>query len=145
MYRQTKAVLAIMPASFTNGATATGMIDTLGYDQLNLDIIQATSNAVTNNLSVCKLAEADVTTISSASDITEFVGDGAGGFTVPNADTSDPQLYKLNVDLRARKRYLFLSLSPVTTQILGAVANLDKGKEAPISATDANVAVLVEG
>jgi hypothetical protein len=145
MNPQSKAVLVLATTSLTNGATGTGSVDTLGYDFLSLDLLQTTSNNTTNNLSVCKLSESDTTDATNYSDITAFVGDGTDGFTVPAADTSNSQLYKFNMDLRGRKRYIKLTASPLTTQSLTAIANLHKAEQAPVSATNAGVAVLVEG
>ena len=52
---------------------------------------------------------------------------------------------KFNVDLKGRERYLRLSISPLTTQVITAIANLYRGDEAPVNTTDANVKALVEG
>jgi len=141
-----KQVIAISPQSVTNAATATGNIDTQGFDgYATIDIAMATSNNVTNNPSVLKLAECDTTVVTSFADITAFVGDGTGGFTIPNAVTSGVWGAKFNVDLRGRKRYLRVSISPLTTQILSVVANLFKGDEAPVGTTLANVKAIVNG
>lgn len=140
-----KQVIAISPASFTNGATATGNIDTLGFDYATIDLAMATSNDVTNNPSVLKLAESDDTVVTNFADITAFVGDGAGGFTIPPAVTQGPWGMQFRVDCRKRKRYLRLSVSPVTTQSMSAVANLSRGDEAPVGTTSANVKALVSG
>jgi len=144
MNPSTKQVIAISQASATNAATATGQIDTLGFDYVSIDVITATSNAVSNNPSVLKLSESDTTDATNYSDITEFVGDGTGGFTIPNSVTSGNWGVKFNVDLRAKKRYLKVSVSPVTTQVITAIANLSKAKSAPVNTTDANVKALVE-
>lgn len=145
MNTQPKQVIVINQSSTTNAETASGNIDTMGYDFLSLDVITTTSNAVTNNPSVLKLAESDDTVVSNFSDITEFVGDGTGGFTIPDAVTSGDWGVKFNVDLRGRKRYLKLSVSPVTTQTISGIGNLTKAEQSPVSATDANVKALVEG
>jgi len=145
MLSQTKAVHMLAPTSVTAAGTATGSVDTLGFDRVSIDVIQATADAVSNNLSVCKLSESDTTDATNYSDITKFVGDGAGGFTIPNASTAAHQLYKFNLDVRARKRYLKITMSPLTTQILQAVANLSRAEQLPVTATDAGVALLVEG
>ena len=145
MLSQSKAVLALATTSVTNAGTATGVVDTLGFSRLSLDVLQTTSNNTTNNLSVCKLSESDTTDATNYSDITKFVGDGAGGFTVPAADTSNSQLYKFNLDLKGRKRYIKFTGSPVTTQSLTAIANLTRGENDPITAATAGVALLVEG
>jgi hypothetical protein len=145
MKPNTKAVLVLATTSLTNGATGTGSVDTLGYDFLSLDVLQTTSNVVSNKLSVCKLSESDTTDATNYSDVAAFVGGGTGGFTIPSADTSNSQLYKMNMDLRARKRYIKLSASPVTTQSITAIANLSLAEQSPVSATNAGVAALVVG
>jgi len=142
-----KRSIVINQASTTNAATASGNVDTLGFDHLELDVLMATSNAATNNPSVLKLSESDDTVVTNFADITAAVGDGTGGFTIPNAETAatnEPYGVKFNVDLRGRKRYLKLSVSPLTTQVITAIANLTRADEAPITAAQANVDALVE-
>lgn len=140
-----KQVIAINGASTTNAATASGNIDTLGFEYVSIDVTTTTSNAATNNPSVLKISESDDTVVTNFADITAFVGDGVGGFTVPNSVTSGVWGVKLNVDLRARKRYLKVTVSPLTTQVISAVANLSLGKTSPTDATGAGVKALVEG
>lgn len=142
---QQKQIIVISQASTTNAATASGNIDRLGFDFLTLDVLIATSDDTTNNPTVLKLAESDDTVVSNFADITEFVGDGTGGFTIPAAVTSGNNTLKFNVDCRKRKRYLKLSISPLTTQVITAIANLSRGDEAPDDITSANVLGLVEG
>ena len=140
----TKQVIPFAPASFTNAATASGNIDRQGFDFMSLDVTMSTSNDTTNNPSVLKLSESDDTVVTNFVDIAAAVGDGVGGFTIPNAVTEGTWGVKLNVDLRGRKRYLKLSASPVTTQVIAAVANLSAGDEAPAAAGSAGVNALVE-
>lgn len=140
-----KTDVAITPASFTNGATASGNIDTLGFNWLTLDVVTSTSNDTTNNPSVLKLSESDDTVVTNFSDITEFVGDDSDGFTIPDAVTSGDWAVKFNVDLRGRKRYIKCSVSPVTTQVVAAVANLGVGDEAPGNDAADDMKAVVEG
>lgn len=144
-----KKVLVLNQASTTNGATASGNIDTLGYDYVNLDVIMTTSNDATNNPSVLKLSESDDTVVTNFADITEFVGDGTGGFTIPSAITAatsiDGPYATFNVNCRGRKRYLKLSVSPVTTQSITAIAQLGRAHEEPVGTTDQSVSVIVNG
>ena len=143
MLPQQKQTIVISQASTTNAATATGNIDTLGFDFLTLDVIASTSNDTTNNFSVLKLAESDDTVVTNFADVSGFVGDT--DFTIPAAVTQGNWGMKFNVDCRARKRYLRLSASPLTTQVITAIANLSRGNEAPVNTTSANVTALVEG
>jgi len=146
MKTQVKADIMITPVSITNAGTASGYIDTLGYEEVWIAMTQGTTNTTSNNLSVCKITEGETTVLSNASAITALTGDGAGGFTIPSGDTADPQVYLFHLDKRngPRKRYLFLEASPLTTQIIGATALMMKGKEAPVTAAKAGAALLVE-
>jgi len=139
-----KTVLAINQLSVTNAGTASGNIDTLGYDFVEIDVIATSSNAATNNPSVLKLSESDDTVVTNFANVSGAVGDT--DFTIPNAYTNTASDFKVkfSVDCRPRKRYLKVSISPVTTQSFTAIANLHKGDEGPDSATDAGVNVLVE-
>jgi len=142
MRPQTKQVIAIAQSSTTNAATATGNVDTLGFDFCSLDVIMATSNDTTNNPTVFKLAESDDTVVSNFADITAFVGDTA--WTIPDAVTAGNWGVKFNVDCRGRKRYLRLSISPLTTQVITAIANLSLGDESGSNTTVAGVKALVQ-
>ena len=140
-----KAVLAVTPTSTTNGATQTGNIDTMGFDHVTIDVFATTADVVSNKFQTCKISHSDTTDATNFSDITKFVAGGVGGFTLANADTSSPYIVKLNVDTLALKRYLKVSVSPRTTQTIGVLANLTKGEQSPVSASNANVNSLVEG
>jgi len=137
-----KCVLAINQVSATNGETATGIIDTLGYDFAEIDVFSTTSNNVTNNPSVLKIGDGDTT--AAFTNVSGAVGDT--DFTIPNCYTSTASDFKVkfSVDCRSLKRYLQVSISPVTTQVFSVVANLHRGDEGPDSAADAGVDALVE-
>ena len=139
-----KSDVFLQTTSVTNGATASAFLDTLGFDAVTIDLVSTTADNATNNPSVLKFSEGDTTT--AATDITELVGDGTGGFTVPSwhTATANAKTVKFNIDLRHRKRYLKLTVSPVTTQSFTAIANFYKGELAPVNTTDSNVLALVQ-
>lgn len=141
MRNSMKQVIAINQASTTNAATATGNIDTLGYDQLDVDIITTTSNDTTNNPSVLKLSESDDTVVTNFADISGAVGDT--DFTIAAAVTSGNWGAKFRVALKGRKRYIKVSVSPVTTQVITAIGNLSRAEQSPESASNAGVNNLV--
>ena len=145
MRRTEKQVIVINQASTTNGATASGNIDTLGYDEAAIDVILSTTAAATNNPSVLKLSESDDTVVTNFADISGFVGDT--DFTIPNAvtDTNSHWGVKFNVDCTGRKRYLKVSVTPITTMSITAVANLGRPDTSPETAAKANVLALVQG
>lgn len=144
MFPQLKTIMAISPISKTNGATATGTIDTLGADFVTIDVHTTTADTTTNKLTVLKISESDTTDATNFSDITALVGGGASGFTIPNPVTSGDNLHKFNIDARGRKRYLKVTVTPPTTQTITAIANLAANEQAPITASKAGVNVLVE-
>src|SRR6185295_16602980 len=114
MLPQLKTIVAVNAVSKTAAATASGLIDTLGYDWCTIDIIAATADVVSNKPTVLKLQEADTT---DATNLVDVVGTRGGtalsssvDFVIPNANTAATAVlqnnYKFNVDCRARKRYL---------------------------------------
>lgn len=135
MFPVLKSVLVLDKRGATNGETVTANIDTLGADWMTLDVHSSTSNNTTNNPSTFKLSEGDTTDATAFSDITAFVGDGTGGWTVPSwhTQTADAKCVKFDVDLRHRKRYLKLTLTPITTQDFIAIANLGRNENTPTS------------
>ena len=152
MNPQLKAVVAINAVSASNAGTATSsVIDTLGYDWATIDVWATTQSASTQagSPSILKLQESDNTTATNFVDVVGFRG---GSATATNVDfvvgigrTAGINNYKLNVDCRARKRYLSVVVSPTTTQTFYGLANLGKGENAPIDATKAGVLSLIDG
>jgi uncharacterized protein (DUF1778 family) len=147
MLSQMKTIVAVNAVSTTNGATTTGIIDTLGYDFCTVDVIAATADVVSNSPTTVKLQEADVTNASSFADIVGFRS--GTDFTIPNANTAATAVlqnnYKFNVDCRARRRYLQAVYSPRTTQVVTVLANLGRAEQSPGTPAKANAMTLAEG
>lgn len=132
--QNTATKVAIKPQSVATTATASGHVDTLGYEEAAVDIALDSAGATSSNPATLKLQEADVTNDSSFADITGFVGDATDGFTIPAADTASPQLVRLNLDLRKRKRYLRVVATPAgAAQLLAATVVLGKAKDSSIA------------
>lgn len=143
IYAQATKKVPMEPASFTNGATASLVIDRLGFDYASIDIQLGHVDSTSHVPSTLKLQEADVNAATNFVDITSPTS-----FTTlaPAAGlTAGVQAISANVDCRNRKRYIQLVVIPVTTQVIGAVANLSRGHSEVSNATDANVAVQVNG
>lgn len=139
-----KTVYAVVATNVTAAATGTATIDRLGFDHVSLDLIMGTANVVSNKPTVLKLAHSDITDATGFSDLTPFVGGTA--FTIPNALTSADNIYRFEVDMRNRKRYLKFSVSPATTQDTRYLARLGRaGEAADASATKAGVSLIVSG
>jgi len=145
IHSQNEKVVASVPtAAIGATATATLTIDTLGYDAASIKVMRA-GNASTVFANVLKVEEGDTT--SSYANVTALVGDGAGGFTIPAAagSTSTTDIVKLDVDCRARKRYLKVSYTPGASATCGLVACLSRAEVSPENAAAAGVAALVNG
>jgi hypothetical protein len=132
-----------------SNSTVTAVFDTVGFARAVVDVWYGAA-ATTNGPAVCKLEEGDTT--SSFSAITALTGGGVGGFTIAaaHATTSTPNAYRFDVDLRGRKRYLKVSLTPSTAQattVLTCVAKADLYHAAldASSATGQGVNQLVTG
>lgn len=135
-YLQAVKKIILEPISLTNGATASLTIDTLGADTMSVDVLLARTSSATNVPTVLKLQEADVTNTSSFADISGATGTSA--FT--SGSTTAGNIVKFDVTLvGARKRYLRLQVSPLTTQVVGAIATLGRLEQMPTTAANANV------
>lgn len=143
-----KSAVVIKQEAATNAATLTSdNIDTLGADFVKIIVHATTSNNATNNPSVLKVQECDTTVDTSFADVTALVGDGTGGFTIPNCPTATTTapLAILNVDTRARKRYLRVKISPITTQTFSVIALSGRNEQSPVGTTAENCGVVVSG
>lgn len=116
-----KMVALISPISKTAAASASGTVDTDGYDHATILTILDTAGT---NPTALVLGEGTAT--NSFTDLAEFVGDST--FTIPAIDTDDPQVVRFEVDLITVKRYLELAVTAGATQVLSAVCILSKGE-----------------
>ena len=134
-----KAVLAILPVSKTAGATASGTIDTKGFSFCSVDLVGSATGDTTAP-TVLKIEQSHDLTTYAAMGVTQTTD-----FTLPVGNTAGGVILKANIDLRGKRRYLKVTISPGTTTIVAAVANLFKGgnNPAPVGTTGANVDVLV--
>ena len=107
--QQTKFVSVTPPAAIIdNAAVTTAAIDTLGWDYLEVFVyLGATDIAMT----VCKLQTSD--TDGSYADLTGAVygtsTDIAGSTSALPIATDDNKCFKIEVDLRGKKRYFDLA------------------------------------
>ena len=141
-----KVSVMISPQTVTSTGTLSGYVDTRGFDYAEILLVASTTDAPTNNPTLLYIREHDTTTsATSMTAITAFAGDGASGFTVASWSSTVDNSTLFCIDLKGRKRYLGIAISPLTTHTLTAVANLYRGDEMPIGTTAANVINLVTG
>ncbi|VTS03557.1 Uncharacterized protein OS=Marichromatium purpuratum 984 GN=MARPU_09545 PE=4 SV=1 [Gemmata massiliana] len=143
-----KTVLVTPPAAIVNNAAfATATIDTLGFSYLEIFVA---FGAMDIGSTLLKVQESDDPGMSGAVDVVGTrVGtdpnDTGAASTLPSA-TSDNTMFKFEIDLKGRKRYLDLFLTGgngATGTFAVAWANLHEGDSAPTSAADKGVAQLM--
>ena len=135
-----KEYVVFDPISVTSAATATGYVDTLGYDYCTFRLMANTATASTAWIA-CKVSEsADATNTTNVATLL-----GGTAFDLPACATATVQkpIAILNVDCRGRERYLHLHATPFTTSILASSATLYRAKQAPVGATLQNAYTVV--
>jgi len=137
------AIVAMPPATTATNATQSMVFSTVGYDSCVIDVLVGTHATNGASISTLKLSESDSSTsITNHSDIAKFTGgtqtSSTVGFVIPGADVlGEGSVIEFQVDLRARKRYLALQITPGTTTMqIGAIARLTRSKESADSASE---------
>jgi hypothetical protein len=131
---------ALAPVSL-NGAGTTIVIDTLGFDFLEVAVLHGAVGAA--DYTVLKASESDATsdanTLSSGSDITGLiVGTStniAGSASTFPGDTADGTIDLFEIDLRNRKRYIDISATSGAASLVAIVARLSRAEQEPTTAT----------
>lgn len=141
----TKTVAKIGTGDTTTSQTATHTIDTLGYGYASIDVVFEPAAATTDAICTALKVEESDASGSGFANITELVGGGTGGFTIPTSGskTADSNVVRLNLDLRSHKRYLKVSATPVAASVVATVVRLGRAEVSPVSASDSGVQVVV--
>ena len=145
IHSQNHKVVADVPAAAV-GSTATAqlVIDTIGYDHASITVLRA-SNASTVFANAVKVEESDASG-SNYSDVTALVGGGTGGFSIPAVSaTGSVSVLKIDVDTKAKKRYLRVNYTPGASANVAIVARLGRAEVSPENASQAGVIGLVRG
>lgn len=145
--QNTKTVASIGTADTATNATFSHVIDTLGYEYASVDIVLEANSATTDALArALSLQHSDTDSDAAYAGITEFVGGGTGGFTIPTTSSSSASnIVRFNLDMRGRKRYLRVRATPQAASVVCSVARLGKANVGPANASDKGVAVVVSG
>ncbi len=139
-----RSISIFKPQSVATNATVTGNVDRLGYDYVSIDLHLDSQASTTTIPTAITIAEADNTSATSFVTIAPLCGGSAantsGNFVLPNAQTV-ANIIQINIDCRARKRYLQLGFTAaVGAQIASATARLGRAKEPPTAAAGAGTA-----
>jgi hypothetical protein len=133
-------------AAVGSTATSTLVIDTLGYDHASITVMRA-SNASTAFANALKVEESDASG-SGYSDVTGLVLGAVNGFTVPAisaAGTAVTSVVKLDVDTKARKRYLRVAYTPGASANIAITGRLSRAETSPENASQAGSLAWVRG
>jgi hypothetical protein len=138
-YNQNTKTISLAPASVNQSQTATLIVDTKGFANAQFVVLPQTASATTRVVAL-SIAEGDTT--AAFTNVTGYVGgtNSADGFTLPAemaTSATAVQPLVLNVDCLGKKRYLRLSYTPGTTQVVGAICNLSRPATAPDSIGEA--------
>jgi hypothetical protein len=128
-------------ASVAATATFTHEIDTLGFKYASIDVLFSPFTASNVSIaSVLRVSEAD-TSGATGSNVSGLVG--GTDFTIASTGASTGAdigaIARFNVDLRGRRRYLTVRVSPSTTVAVISSARLSKAESGPTTASEANV------
>lgn len=142
IHSQMEKVVAAVPTAATT-TTTTLVIDTLSWDYASIVVARA-SNSATAFAATLKVEESDDNL--SYSNVSGFLG--GTDFTIPTVtDTSSVSVVKLDVDAKAKKRYLKVSACPSTSSAIAVAitGRLSRGENAPASASEAGCIGWVKG
>jgi hypothetical protein len=152
VYKTDKQIFnAIPPAASVNGAGFTSnVIDTQGYEYLEL---LAIFGAIGANVALLKVQESDAktnaTTLTAGADVpgtvvgTDTKDDGTAS-ALPALTTDNNKVWKFEIDLRGRKRYLQIQCTAgAGATFLTAIAELGRGAQLPTTAAQKGAAAVM--
>jgi len=158
MLPNSKSVVPFEGLTMSSAGTVMGTIDTKGYDFASIKLVAGTGDAASTAVTTLRMCESDdtssLTAYTDGDAVTAFVGAAAtstsAGFVLPALSSTKQNVYKFNVDLRGRKRYLGINFAPEKQTVgVGCVADLHRAEEDPAEATAATSAdgarVIVSG
>ena len=128
-------------ASVAATATFTHEIDTLGYKYASIDVMFSPYTASNVSIAnVLRVSEAD-TSGATGSSVSGLVGGTDFTIAATGASTGADigAIARFNVDLRGRRRYLTVRVTPSTTVAVISSARLSKGESHATTASEANV------
>jgi hypothetical protein len=129
----------------TNVTTASGVIDTVGFDHVAVDFWNDSAGAATNNPLAMWVCECDTSNGTFVA-ITGAAGDATDGFTIGAVSTSIPTMHRVNVSVKGRKRWLGAGLTPAgAATIVGITAVLSKAVDSTYAASKMGTFASVAG
>lgn len=135
------ALVVQAPVSVASTATTTCQFDSLGYDYAIVDVLCGTQATTDPAITTLKFLESDTNTnASNMAAIVALTGAAAtstsAGFAIPAVTVTGlaGTVAQFQIDLRKRKRYIQMNITPGTTLVIGALVRLCRGEIAPLTA-----------
>jgi hypothetical protein len=129
----------LAPGTVASGATTSARISRAFYDYAIIDLIFPAATATNSSAKwgVISIGEDDTTAVSNATNIVAFVGttnsvtSATAGFVIPaQNDTTNPQILRMMVDCRGRKKNLFLTVQSASSHsTVAAVVTLTRPEQ----------------
>lgn len=135
IYLQKTKKIALEPASFTTGASASLTIDRLGYDYVTIDAQLGRMTAGGAQPTTISLSESDDTNASNFA----VIAGSSHTSTVTSVPTTGVTIATWDVSALPRKRYLQANITAGSTEVIGILANLSRARLDPTTTTDKNV------
>lgn len=133
-------VIALEPASYTAAATASLVVDRIGFDYVSIDVQLGSVSNASNVPTAISLSESDDTNASNYA----VISGSSLTASVTALPTTGVTLAVFDVTcVSARKRYLKVNVSPQATEVLGIVANLSRAEAMPVTSTDRGITAWV--
>ena len=139
--QQNYASVVQPPASIASSATTTMTFDTLGYDFAVVRVIGGTQATTDPAITTLKFLENDTNTnASNMTAVTALTGGTAGNtsgfFVIPAATVSGlgGVVAEFHLDLRKRKRFQQINITPGTTLVYGVHVELGRAEQIPLTA-----------
>ena len=142
----TKCVCMIPPATVAAASTTEAGLDTYGYDYCTIDVMNGATASNATAVTFLQISETDTVLPTQYTDgdaIVALTGAAAvsatAGFVLPTPSTCTVvpigSNFRFNIDLKGRKRYLGILVTPGQTWALSAVAMLSRCQDGPAMST----------
>lgn len=146
-----KTVIAVDTSTVTTGGTLTAQIDTLGFEEVSIDVKLGSIANATAVPTVLTVAESDVTNSTTFVNIVPLVGGTATsstvGFVIPQsgATAAPAQIVKFDISCVKgfRKRYLLVTITTAEQQVCDVRASLGRSAQLPNTAAEMGVTTYV--
>ena len=143
---ETKCICMIPPATVAAASTTEAGVDTLGYDYCTIDVMNGATASNATAVTFLQISETDTVLPTQYTDgdaIVALTGAAAvsatAGFVLPTPSTCTVvpigSNFRFNIDLKGRKRYLGILVTPAQTWALSAVAMLSRCQDGPAMST----------